>query len=304
MKQWCCSALFARSTASAGALFPMPQAPVYAATKAGVYQLMRSLGHLSRSMGIRTVAICPAYADTRLVARGLEVMGERARKRVEQTLQMAPIMPTTIIGDACRCKQKQLPLSWCRNVPCIAGTLQTSVPSSIFAVDALQRLLADSSLSGVGLYIARDRQGRIQQAVVPQELSRIDARGFIAAPGPAVPSERAQGAVPGPSAEQRVAYAQWTAGQLGAGHRARRVMVHTLSEDFRRATRVEDAPVPLCAPGQVLVVRTFAGGEAEGHNASCVHGTPCTPSSPAVAAAPRSPQGPNVSVSACRSERE
>lgn len=60
------------NTASMGGLLPMPGSPVYAATKAGVVNLCRSLGYLALESGIRVNAICPSYVDTPLVRRGGE----------------------------------------------------------------------------------------------------------------------------------------------------------------------------------------------------------------------------------------
>ncbi len=54
-------------TASAGGLFPMPHGPVYAAAKAGVVNLARSLAPRLKSRGISVHALCPQYADTPLV---------------------------------------------------------------------------------------------------------------------------------------------------------------------------------------------------------------------------------------------
>ena len=58
------------NTASMGGLLPMPGAPVYAATKAGVVNFSRSLGYLDAECGIKVAAICPSYTDTPLVRRG------------------------------------------------------------------------------------------------------------------------------------------------------------------------------------------------------------------------------------------
>ncbi len=55
------------NTASMGGLLPMPDAPVYAATKAGVINFTRSLAYLAASDRIRVNAICPSYVDTPLL---------------------------------------------------------------------------------------------------------------------------------------------------------------------------------------------------------------------------------------------
>ncbi len=56
------------NTASMGGIFPMPSAPVYAATKAGVVNFTRSLGYLHAEAGIRVNAICPSVVDTPILA--------------------------------------------------------------------------------------------------------------------------------------------------------------------------------------------------------------------------------------------
>ena len=58
------------NTASMGGLLPMPNSPVYAATKAGVVNFTRSLAYLALDSRIRVNAVCPSYVDTPLVRRG------------------------------------------------------------------------------------------------------------------------------------------------------------------------------------------------------------------------------------------
>lgn len=57
------------NTASMGGLRPMPTAPVYAATKAGVVNFSRSLAYLREEENIRVNALCPSFVDTPLVWR-------------------------------------------------------------------------------------------------------------------------------------------------------------------------------------------------------------------------------------------
>ena len=53
---------------SAGGLFPMPIAPVYAAAKAGLANFTRSLAGPLAQRGIRICALCPQPTDTPMVA--------------------------------------------------------------------------------------------------------------------------------------------------------------------------------------------------------------------------------------------
>src|SRR5918999_397307 len=58
-------------------LWPMPDAPVYAAAKAGVVNFTRSLGYLAEESGIRVNAICPELVDTPMALElGEEQLGE------------------------------------------------------------------------------------------------------------------------------------------------------------------------------------------------------------------------------------
>jgi NAD(P)-dependent dehydrogenase (short-subunit alcohol dehydrogenase family) len=54
-------------TASLAALAPVPVDPVYAATKAGVVMLVRSVAPLLATEGILVNALCPGFADTAIV---------------------------------------------------------------------------------------------------------------------------------------------------------------------------------------------------------------------------------------------
>jgi NAD(P)-dependent dehydrogenase (short-subunit alcohol dehydrogenase family) len=56
------------ATASLGGLTPMPFDPVYGANKAAVVALVRALGPAWAGDGVRVNGLCPAFADTRIVA--------------------------------------------------------------------------------------------------------------------------------------------------------------------------------------------------------------------------------------------
>ncbi|KXZ55591.1 hypothetical protein GPECTOR_2g1141 [Gonium pectorale] len=59
------------TVASAGAVFPMPVAPVYAAAKAGVAHFVRSAARTlaSRRPPVRLLALCPEFVETPLVTK-------------------------------------------------------------------------------------------------------------------------------------------------------------------------------------------------------------------------------------------
>ena len=69
------------NVASAGGLFPMPQAPVYSATKAAVVLFSRSLEHLRVTKGVRVNALCPQFTDTALVSGQFRGARAEARRR-------------------------------------------------------------------------------------------------------------------------------------------------------------------------------------------------------------------------------
>lgn len=75
------------NTASMGGLLPMPNAPVYAATKAGVVNFTRSLAYLAEEDGIRVNAICPTFTDTPLVRREGDERVEEVARMVGGILQ-------------------------------------------------------------------------------------------------------------------------------------------------------------------------------------------------------------------------
>jgi 15-hydroxyprostaglandin dehydrogenase (NAD) len=74
------------NTASMGGLVPMPTSAVYAASKAGVIQLTRSLAHLAAE-GIRVNAVCPTFTNTPMVRIAGEQAIEMMKREVGGILQ-------------------------------------------------------------------------------------------------------------------------------------------------------------------------------------------------------------------------
>ncbi len=56
------------ATASLAGLTPVPMDPVYAANKHAVVGLVRSLGPVLAADGVRINAVCPGFADTKIIA--------------------------------------------------------------------------------------------------------------------------------------------------------------------------------------------------------------------------------------------
>ncbi|MEX1018602.1 MAG: SDR family NAD(P)-dependent oxidoreductase [Litorilinea sp.] len=69
------------NTASVIGLWPMANAPVYAAAKAGVVNFSRSLAHLAEESHIRVNAICPELVDTPMAL----ALGEESLKELRKT---------------------------------------------------------------------------------------------------------------------------------------------------------------------------------------------------------------------------
>jgi len=66
--------------ASIGGVFPMPQSPAYAASKAGALHFARSLAGTLARKGVRVNAVCPAFTDTKLVRDGVALSEAFARE--------------------------------------------------------------------------------------------------------------------------------------------------------------------------------------------------------------------------------
>jgi len=75
------------NTASMGGLLPMPDSPVYAATKSGVINFTRSLAYLAPQDRIRVNAICPSFTDTPLVRKSGDDRVEAMKLQVGGILQ-------------------------------------------------------------------------------------------------------------------------------------------------------------------------------------------------------------------------
>lgn len=86
---------------SAGGIFPMPLAPVYSVSKAGVVMLTQSLGPpLMHRFGIKLLALCPQFIDTSLLrkvtlAKGSRVKEELLKEVGGQLLTVDQVVSTT-----------------------------------------------------------------------------------------------------------------------------------------------------------------------------------------------------------------
>jgi NADPH:quinone reductase-like Zn-dependent oxidoreductase len=161
---------------------------------------------------------------------------------------------------------------------------QAPIMPATILVDALQRCLADDSLHACGLYLARAHArdgGAIQMAVVPDELHRVDAHGFISPRD--IKSKEKENSHDSTSSTSSIppktewsyvsspTWARWALSKCTSAHPMETVEVHTLTSDYPRATRIVAQPLPSAnslPPHHVLVVRTYAGVNASDVNHS------------------------------------
>jgi NAD(P)-dependent dehydrogenase (short-subunit alcohol dehydrogenase family) len=85
------------NTASAAALGPLTDDPVYAGTKAGVVLFTQSCKNLRDELGIRVNAVLPGMVDTPMLAKTGE--GGRPAPWVESSLDLLVIMPPERIAE-------------------------------------------------------------------------------------------------------------------------------------------------------------------------------------------------------------
>ncbi|CAI5943412.1 unnamed protein product [Closterium sp. NIES-64] len=83
------------NVASAAGLYPSPNGPIYAASKAGVVMFTRSLAHLAGS-GIRINALCPEFIQTPLVT---QVTGQAAKHLPKVVASVGGFIPMDTIVD-------------------------------------------------------------------------------------------------------------------------------------------------------------------------------------------------------------
>ncbi|GAX83190.1 hypothetical protein CEUSTIGMA_g10616.t1 [Chlamydomonas eustigma] len=78
--------------ASAAAFFPMPAAPVYAASKAGVVHFTRSIAIPLKKVGIKACAVCPEFVDTPLVHNVAALSAEAARAMMGRDIDTVTLL--------------------------------------------------------------------------------------------------------------------------------------------------------------------------------------------------------------------
>ena len=216
------------NVASAGGVFPMPQAPVYSATKAAVVLFSRSLEHLHAAKGVRVNALCPQFTDTALVSAQFEALGE---KRADALLAQT------------------------------GGSL-LSVERVVAAAMELVRSDGDDRPAGRALAVMNANGGIAAYVPMPNpkfwKPLRVD--GSPVSPGPSGDAEESR--TP-PTSGRRLNSLSLPS---PVPESYRRVEVHRLTSDFAAATRVVSAPTPSPKRGEVLIERRWTGVNASDVN--------------------------------------
>ena len=214
------------NVASAGGVFPMPQAPVYSATKAAVVLFSRSLEHLHATKGVRVNALCPQFTDTALVSAQFEALGaRRADALLAQTggrlLRVEDVVAAAM--ELVRDDGEHRPAGQALAVMNANGGVAAYVPTP--NPKFWKPLRVD------GLFENEKPRGETPRARAPPTSGR----------------RRHPSPSPVPDA-------------------SRRVVVHRLSSDFAAATRVVSAPTPVPKRGEVLIERRWTGVNASDVN--------------------------------------
>ncbi|GAQ80953.1 ARP protein [Klebsormidium nitens] len=234
--------------ASAAGLYPTPFGPIYAASKGGVVQFTRSLAHFSKK-GMRVNALCPLYIQTPMSSPGVGLI----KSYLDEAGGYIP-MQTVIDGGVVQLtrslghfKRKGVRV----NALCpefidtalgkmaeehIGAHLKSVggfIPMSV-VVEGILELIDDDSKAGECMRIT-NRTGRDYWR--PKNVG---------------PPARGQG--------------KPVAANLPA--ETRKIVVHTLSTDFRSATRLVSEPMPRPAKGTILMRHVYAGINASDINMS------------------------------------
>ncbi|KAG2434043.1 hypothetical protein HXX76_007771 [Chlamydomonas incerta] len=236
------------AVASAGAIFPMPVAPVYAAAKAGVAHFVRSAarGLANRSGGgaIRLMALCPEFVETPLVTQMMKQDPETA-KRLLGSLDIQLLPPAFVAGVAVDMLQ--------------AGGGAAGGAALSYKPGAVVLIRQDRSL-------VQPYAGRAGSKTIGGGAAAAGAGGKGGGGGQQQQQQQQDAAA---AEGQRQALAAWGSGGLPREYK--KIVITRLSSNFREAARVVAAPLPPPAAlpaGALLVRRVFAGVNASDVNYS------------------------------------
>ena len=255
-------------TASAGGLYPMPAAPVYAASKGGLVHFIRSAaGGLHKATRIRLTALCPEAVETALY-RGAVAGGAPPGSARRVAAAEAAAGKGGRGGGGGR-----------GGPPADGETRPRATPRLAVPV------LDPADVAAAALALAHDATAVGTVLMVHASGARLEwthPRGNLTDAGARFGGGGRDGGDP-PSSRHAPAWAAWAAGGVDPAGRTA-VVVTVLSPDFAAATalrpapllpgslvRVPRSPFPAWAglpPGHLLIRRTFAGVNASDVNYS------------------------------------
>uniref|UniRef100_A0A7R9V375 Enoyl reductase (ER) domain-containing protein n=1 Tax=Chlamydomonas euryale TaxID=1486919 RepID=A0A7R9V375_9CHLO len=229
------------AVASAGAFFPMPAAPAYAASKAGVLNFVRSQAVVLARPPYKVAlhCVCPEFVDTALVRNVIDESAEKARR--------------------------------------LMGSTDVKLLSAEFVAESALSLLDPGTPTGTALLIRQN--GTLMRPRSPHGGSwtrPVDAGSSSSRGGGGGGGSRgsgggvSSGAASADVAEPlRAARAAWAASDWPASFR--KVQVVRLSTAFRDAVQIVASPLPPpggagLPPGTLLLRRAYVGINASDIN--------------------------------------
>ncbi|CAI5495651.1 unnamed protein product [Closterium sp. Naga37s-1] len=237
------------NVASAAGLYPSPSGPIYAASKAGVVMFTRSLAHLAVS-GIRINALCPEFIETPLVT---QVTGQAAKHFPKVVASVGGFIPMGTIVDGLaeliEDEQRAGECMWITN----------RLGKQWWPTEEEKRRYLVAGTPGGG-----DRKGGDNKGSDRKHDSSDGGGAFALGAMPRVRRGAGLGADGSEASwKLRVGVAS------GLPLNFRKLVVQRLSSDFRQATNIIEAPLPLPVPaGKVLLRVRYAGVNASDVNYS------------------------------------
>ncbi|CAI7743176.1 unnamed protein product [Closterium sp. NIES-54] len=237
------------NVASAAGLYPSPNGPIYAASKAGVVMFTRSLAHLAAS-GIRINALCPEFIETPLVT---QVTGQAAKHFPKVVASVGGFIPMgTIVDGLAELIEDEKRAGECMWITNRLG-------KQWWPTEEEKRRYLVAGTPGGG-----DRKGGDNKGSDRKHDSSDGGGALALGAMPRVRRGAGLGADGGEaSGKLRVGVAS------GLPLTFRKLVVQRLSSDFRQATSIIEAPLPLPVPaGKVLLRVRYAGVNASDVNYS------------------------------------
>ncbi|CAI5976084.1 unnamed protein product [Closterium sp. NIES-64] len=237
------------NVASAAGLYPSPNGPIYAASKAGVVMFTRSLAHLAGS-GIRINALCPEFIQTPLVT---QVTGQAAKHLPKVVASVGGFIPMdTIVDGLAELIEDEKRAGECMWITNRLG-------KQWWPTEEEKRRYLVAGTPGGGDSKGGDSKGSDRK-------SDSSGGGGALALG-AMPSARRGAGLGAAGGEASGKLLVGVASGLPSTFR--KLVVQRLSSDFRQAISIIEAPLPLPVPaGKVLLRVRYAGINASDVNYS------------------------------------